>query len=66
MKNTAIVALCFLSTFASANEVEEVVVKARQVRVVLDWKLSEKHKQNPITGDWHYVEEKVKENKGKA
>ena len=65
MKNTAIVALCFLSTFASANEVEEVVVKARQVRVVLDWKLSEKHKQNPITGDWYYIEEK-KEDKEKA
>ena len=57
MKNLAVVALCFLSTFASANEIEEVVVKARQVKIVLT-KLSENHKQNPITGNWHYVEKK--------
>jgi len=65
MKNLAIVALCFLSTFASANDIEEVVVKARQVKVIIDWKLSDKHKQDPITGDWHYVEER-KENDNKA
>ena len=57
MKNLALVALCFLSTFASANEMEEVVVKARQVRIVLV-KLSENHVQNPITGHWRYVEVK--------
>ena len=62
MKNLAIVALCCLSTFASANEVEEVVVKARQVKIVLT-KLSENHKQNPITGNWHYVEKKEVKNK---
>lgn len=64
MKHLAVVALCLFSTFASASEIEEVVVKARQVRVVLV-KLSENHRQNPITGDWYYVEEK-KEEKTKA
>lgn len=64
MKHLAIVALCLFSTFASASEIEEVVVKARQVRVVLI-KLSENHRQNPLTGDWYYVEEK-KEEKTKA
>ena len=61
MKHLAIIALCFLSSFASANEIEEVVVKARQVKIVLI-KLSENHKQNPVTGNWYYVEEeKVKD-----
>jgi len=64
MKHLAVVALCLFSTFASASEIEEVVVKARQVRVVLV-KLSENHRQNPLTGDWYYVEEK-KEEKTKA
>ena len=64
MKHLAIVALCLFSTFASASEIEEVVVKARQVRIVFI-KLSENHRQNPITGDWYYVEEK-KEEKTKA
>ena len=64
MKHLAVVALCLFSTFASASEIEEVVVKARQVRIVFI-KLSENHRQNPITGNWHYVEEK-KEEKTKA
>jgi len=64
MKHLAVVALCLFSTFASASEIEEVVVKARQVRIVLI-KLSENHRQHPITGDWYYVEEK-KEEKTKA
>lgn len=62
MKRWAIVALCFASTFANANEMEEVVVKARQVRIVLQ-KLSESHVQNPITRNWHYVERKKIKNK---
>jgi hypothetical protein len=67
MKNMAVAAFCFLSSFASANEIEEVVVKARQVKLVIEWKLAEKHKQNPITGNWYYVEKKVKEkDKGDA
>jgi len=65
MKNLAVVALCFLSTFASANEIEEVVVKARQIRVVLV-KLAETHEQNPITGNWYYVEKKKEKQKDKA
>ena len=64
MKHLSIVALCLFSTFASASEIEEVVVKARQVRIVLI-KLSENHRQDPVTGQWHYVEEK-KEEKTKA
>jgi len=64
MKHLAVVTLCLFSTFASASEIEEVVVKARQVRVVLV-KLSENHRQNPVTGNWYYVEEK-KEDKTKA
>ena len=61
MKQWAVIAFCFLSTFASANEMEEVVVKARQVRIVLQ-KLSDNHVQDPKTGNWHYVEVK-KDNK---
>jgi hypothetical protein len=57
MKNLAVLALCFVSSFASAKEIEEVVVSARRVVVVLE-KLSENHKQDPKTGDWHYVEQK--------
>ena len=64
MKHLAIVALCLFSTFVSASEIEEVVVKARQVRIVLI-KLSENHRQDPATGNWYYVEEK-KEEKTKA
>jgi hypothetical protein len=66
MKNLAIIALCLLSSFASANEIEEVVVKARQIKIVLNWKLGEMHKQNPITKNWHYTEpkkEKVQDKK---
>jgi hypothetical protein len=61
MKNLAVIALCFLSTFASADEVEEVVVKARQIKIVME-KLSETHKQNPITGNWYYVASKKEDN----
>jgi hypothetical protein len=60
MKHLAIVALCLFSSFTSASEIEEVVVKARQVRIVLV-KLSENHRQNPITGNWYYVEQKKEE-----
>ena len=60
MKNLAILALCFLSSFASAHDIEEVKVTARQVKIVME-KISEKHVQNPITGNWRYVEEKKKD-----
>jgi hypothetical protein len=62
MKNLAVIALCFLSSFASAKDIEEVTVKAKQVKIVLI-KLSDIHKQNPITGNWYYVEEKKQKNK---
>ena len=65
MKNLAILALCLVSSFASANEIEEVVVKARQVKIVFQ-KLAENHRQNPITGNWYYVEEKENSDKDKA
>ena len=61
MKNLAIIALCFLSSFANARDIEEVKVTARQIEIVMQ-KLSETHKQNPITGNWHYVEEKKEKN----
>jgi hypothetical protein len=66
MKNWAIICLCLLSSFSSAAEIEEVVVKARQVKIIMDWKLSEKHKQNPITGNWYYVADKDVKKKDKA
>jgi len=59
MKNMAIFALCLISSFASASDIEEVVVKARHIRIVLH-SLADNHKQNPITGNWYYVKE-VKE-----
>ena len=58
MKNWAIVCLCLVSSFTSANEIEEVVVKARQIKIILDWKVSNKHKQNVITKEWHYAADK--------
>jgi uncharacterized membrane protein len=64
MKKLAILALCFFSSLATANQPEEVVVKARQIKIVIA-KLSETHKQHPITGNWHYVEVK-KKNKDEA
>ena len=57
MKKLAILALCFFSSFSSAKDIEEVVVKARQIELVIV-KLAENHKQNPITGNWHYIEVK--------
>ena len=62
MKKLAIAALCFFSSFASANDVEEVVVIAKKINITIA-KLSDNHKQNPITGNWHYVENKKEKNK---
>ena len=53
MKRLAIVAICFFSSFASATEIEEVVIKARQIKIVFE-KLADKHRQDPKTGDWYY------------
>lgn len=60
MKKLAIFALCCLSSLANASEVEEVKVTARRFEITMI-KLSENHRQDPKTGDWHYVE--VKEDK---
>lgn len=57
MKKLAILALVFLSPFTSATEIEEVVVKAPRIVIALE-KISLNHKQNPITGNWHYIKEK--------
>lgn len=57
MKNLAIIAFCFFSSFASAHDIEEVKVTVRRIEIVMQ-KLSEIHKQDQKTGDWHYVGEK--------
>lgn len=56
MKRLAVVAMCLLSSFANAKDIEEVVVKAQRIRIVIDH-ISKHHKQNPFTGNWHYVRE---------
>jgi hypothetical protein len=55
MRNLAIIALCLFSSVVSAEDIEELVVTAKRVRVVIEH-ISSNHKQNPITGNWHYVE----------
>jgi len=62
MKALALTALCFLSSFACATDIEEVVVKARRIEIIMV-KLAEKHQQDPATGDWYYVEQKKELNK---
>lgn len=58
MKNLALAALCFLSTFAYANEpMEEVVVRDVRIKIVLA-RLSDFNEQDPDTKEWHYVEPK--------
>lgn len=64
MKNLAVIALCFLSSLATASDIEEVVVKARKLEIVLI-KLAENHKRNPITGNWYYVAEEKKKKQEK-
>lgn len=62
MKQLAIAALCFLPVFANATEIEEVIVKAPKIVIALE-KISLNHKQNPITGNWHYVKREEKRKK---
>jgi len=57
MKKWAIVCLCLCSSLASANTIEEVVVTARQFKIVLV-RFQDSHVQNPITGVWYYSEKK--------
>lgn len=63
MKNLAVIALCFFSSFATADDIEEVTVTARRVEIIVMKKLSENHVQNPVTGDWEYIEVKEENNK---
>lgn len=60
MKQWAIVCLCLCSSLASANTIEEVVVTARQFKIVLV-RFQDSHVQNPITGVWYYSEEKAEQ-----
>jgi hypothetical protein len=60
MKKLAVVVLCLFSSFATANDLEELVVKAQRVRVVMI-KLADVHRQDPKTGDWYYVEQKAQD-----
>jgi hypothetical protein len=60
MKKLAFVALCFFSSFVSASDIEEVKVIGKEIQVVMI-ALSDNHKRNPITGNWHYVGMKEKE-----
>jgi len=62
MKKLAIAALCFFSSLASANDVEEIVIIAKKLEITMI-KISDTHKQNPLTGNWHYVEKKKEKNK---
>jgi len=69
MKNWAMLGLCLCSSLVSASTIDEVVFTARQVKIVMT-KLTETHKQNPLTGSWYYSEskeerdEKKEEDKG--
>lgn len=56
MRNLAIIALCLFSSVVSAEDIEELVVTAKRLRVVIEH-VSSNHKQHPITGNWHYVEQ---------
>ena len=53
MKRLVVLGLCLLSSLASAKEIEEVVVVARQVKVILI-NIKETHRFNPITQKWYY------------
>ena len=64
MKKWAVIALCFLSSMATAKDIEEVVVKARKINIVLI-RLADNHKQNPITRNWYYVAQEEKKQKDK-
>lgn len=59
MRAIAAIALCLISSFATADKpkMEEVVVVATQI-VLPAVKLASNHRQSPITGNWYYVEQK--------
>ena len=45
MKNLAVIMLCLLSSVASAKDIEELVVTAKRLRIVIEH-ISANHKQN--------------------
>ena len=53
MKQLAIAALCFFSSFAQASDMEEMVVVARQIRIVL-LAINETHRYDAFSKTWHY------------
>ena len=53
MKRLAVLALCLFSSLANAKDIEEVVVVARQFRIVLI-SIQDTHQYNPITRMWYY------------
>ena len=65
MRRIAVLALCLLSSLASAKDIEEVVVTARQFRVIL-LNIQDTHKYNPITRRWYYDAQKEAEAMKKA
>lgn len=60
MKHLALALMFSLPTVVNATEIEEVTVTASKhvVKIVLA-KLADNHEQNPITGNWYYVEKKT-------
>jgi len=57
-----IIALCFVSSFATATEIEEIVVTARQLKIIMP-KVEDIHVQNVLTKNWYYSEAKQKKEK---
>lgn len=53
MKKLAVMALCFFSSLAQASDIEEVVVVARQIRIVLV-ALNETHRYDAFSKVWVY------------
>lgn len=59
MKKLAIAAICFFSSFAQASDIEEMVVVARQIRIVL-LAINETHHYDAYSKSWIYDAAKEK------
>lgn len=53
MKKLAVMALCFFSSIAQASDMEEVVVVARQIRIVL-LAIHDTHRYDVFSKVWVY------------
>lgn len=62
MSKYAFLAVCFLSSIATAGEMEEVNVVVRPFRIMLE-NISLHHKYNPITNRWYYVSSAAQDDK---